>query len=106
MPSKHNWTKADLEELDWVNEDSEAMVTEKAQECHCCKQARRLEAEHLAWEAAEVAKRHRWEEDAVHAALESSKAEMREAAEAMRQGGARESELMVSCFVFGVQCAC
>ena len=40
VPSKHNWTKADSEELDLVDEDSEAMVTEKAQECHCCKQAR------------------------------------------------------------------
>lgn len=40
MPSKHDWMKANLEELDSVDEDSEAMVTEKAQECHHCKQAR------------------------------------------------------------------
>ncbi|KIM58040.1 hypothetical protein SCLCIDRAFT_28410 [Scleroderma citrinum Foug A] len=96
VPSKHDWMKANLEELDLVDEDSEATVTEKAQECHCHKQVRQLEAECWAWEATEVAKRCHREEDAAHAALERSKTKMREVAKAMRQGGARESELMDS----------
>ena len=100
VPSKCDWMKADSQELDLVDEDSEATVTKKAQEHHRRKQVRRLEAERLAWEAAEVAERHHQEEDAVQAALERSKAEMQEAAKAMRQGGARESESMVSHLVF------
>ena len=47
-----------------------------------------------------MAKRHCWEEDAACAALERSKAEMQEAAETMRQGGAQESESMISHFGF------
>ena len=40
VPSKRDWTKADSEELDSVDEDSKAMVTKKVQEHHHCKQAR------------------------------------------------------------------
>ena len=60
----------------------------------------------MAQEAAEVAKRHCQEEDAVRAALERSKAEMQEVAEALRQGGAQESKSMVSHFVLRAQCTC
>ena len=74
VPSKHNWTKANLKELDSINEDSEATVTEKAQEHHFHKQVRQLEVERLAWEAAEAAERHHQEEDVMHVALERSKA--------------------------------
>ncbi|KIM67417.1 hypothetical protein SCLCIDRAFT_21302 [Scleroderma citrinum Foug A] len=90
VPSKHDWMKANLEELDLVNENSKTTVTKKAQEHHRRKHVRQLEVERLAWEAAEAAERHCWEEDAVCAALERCKAKMQEVAKAMRQGGAWE----------------
>ena len=100
VPSKHDWMKANSEELDVVNENSKTTVTKMAQEHHRRKHARQLEVERLAWEAAEAAERHCWEEDAVRAALERCKAKMQEVAKAMRQGGAWESESTVSHFGF------